>query len=206
MSNEQEQFWRGQFGDEYHKRNTGRVNNNANFFFEIFSGVLANGNMPHSIIEFGAGIGENLLAIHEIWSEAILIGVDINAEAVGEMEKQRCIEHAFLCPIGDYRGGLRATMTMTKGCLIHIPPADLPAAYATLYRETERWILICEYYNPTPVEVEYRGHQGKLWKRDFAGEIMDTYKDLRLVDYGWRYHRDEYPQDDLHWFLLSKGD
>lgn len=204
MTNEQERFWADEFGDEYHKRNTGRVANNMHLFCEMFSWLLADEGLPHSITEFGAGIGENLLAIHNVWPETILIGVDINGDAVRAMEKQRCIDHALLCSIGEYRGDLKAEMTMTKGCLIHIPAADLPAAYATLHRETRRWILICEYYNPTPVEVEYRGHQGKLWKRDFAGEMLDTYKDLKLVDYGFRYHRDECPQDDLHWFLMEK--
>ena len=66
-------------------------------------------------------------------------------------------------------------------------------------------ICIIEYYNKTPVEVPYRGHKGKLFKRDFAGEILDRHEDLMLADYGFVYHRDNnFPQDDLNWFLLEK--
>ena len=44
-----------------------------------------------------------------------------------------------------------------------------------------------------------------LFKRDFAGELLDKYKNkLLLLDYGFIYHRDTYPQDDLTWFLMEK--
>jgi hypothetical protein len=44
-----------------------------------------------------------------------------------------------------------------------------------------------------------------LYKRDFAGEMLDRYPDLQLVDYGFSYHRDQnFPQDDANWFLLEK--
>ncbi len=69
---------------------------------------------------------------------------------------------------------------------------------------SKKYILIAEYYNPTPVEMEYRGHREKLFKRDFAGEMMDQYNDLTLVDYGFVYHRDPFPQDDITWFLMKK--
>ena len=62
-----------------------------------------------------------------------------------------------------------------------------------------------EYYNPTPVEVKYRGHSQKLFKRDFAGEMIDKYKSkIKLIDYGFVYNRDLHPQGNLTWFLLEK--
>jgi spore coat polysaccharide biosynthesis protein SpsF len=54
------------------------------------------------------------------------------------------------------------------------------------------------------VEIDYRGHSGKLFKRDFAGEMLDRFPDLKLVSYGFCYHRDEFPQDDSTWFLMEK--
>ncbi len=68
-----------------------------------------------------------------------------------------------------------------------------------------KYICIAEYYNPSPVEISYRGHTGKLFKRDFAGEMLDAYDDLALLDYGFAYHRDpNFAQDDITWFLLGK--
>jgi spore coat polysaccharide biosynthesis protein SpsF len=96
-------------------------------------------------------------------------------------------------------------LSFTKGVLIHLAPDLLPKAYAQLYHSSRRYILIAEYYNPAPVEVNYRGNQGKLFKRDFAGEILDLYPDLQLRAYGFAYHRDPlFPQDDTTWFLLEK--
>ncbi len=55
------------------------------------------------------------------------------------------------------------------------------------------------------MNVIYRRNRNKLFKRDFAGEFLDIYKDIKLVDYGFVYHRDNcYPQDDITWFLLEK--
>ena len=74
-----------------------------------------------------------------------------------------------------------------------------------MFQSSHRYICIAEYYNPTPVEVPYRGHQNKMFKRDFAGEMLDKFQDLRLLDYGFVYHRDtQFPQDDVNWFLLEK--
>ena len=53
--------------------------------------------------------------------------------------------------------------------------------------------------------ISYRGHKNKLFKRDFAGEFLKKFKSAKLVDYGFAYHIDKYPQDDLNWFLISKN-
>ena len=63
-----------------------------------------------------------------------------------------------------------------------------------------------EYYNPTPVEISYRGHSGKLFKRDFAGEMLDRFLDLQLLDYGFCYSRDyNFLYGNATWFLLEKS-
>lgn len=89
--------------------------------------------------------------------------------------------------------------------MIHINPDELPGVYDKLYSLSSKYVVFAEYYNPTPTEVTYRGNKGKLFKRDFAGEIMDRHPDLKLVDYGFGYHRDNnFPLDDITWFLLEK--
>ena len=36
--------------------------------------------------------------------------------------------------------------------------------------------------------------------------MLDAFPDLRLIDYGFVYHRDpNFPQDDLNWFLMEKS-
>jgi len=59
----------------------------------------------------------------------------------------------------------------TKGVLIRINPGVLHQVYDLMYKASLQYILMAEYYNPTPVEIEYRGNKGKLFKRDFASNI-----------------------------------
>ena len=101
----------------------------------------------------------------------------------------------------------RFDLVLIKGVLIHINPDYLPQVYETLYQSTGRYLLISEYYNPTPVQVSYRGHSDRLFKRDFCGEFLDHYPDFELIDYGFVYHRDpNFPQDDTTWFLLERNE
>ena len=89
--------------------------------------------------------------------------------------------------------------------MIHINPDCLENVYDILYEHSNKYICLTEYYNPTPVEVSYRGNEKRLFKRDFTGEIMDRYPDLKLLKYGFIYHRDyNFPGDDLTWFLMEK--
>ena len=89
--------------------------------------------------------------------------------------------------------------------LIHVHPDNLHKVYDNLYNNSRRYILIAEYYDPKPVTLTYRGHKNKMFKRDFAGEMLDKYYNLSLVGYGFCYHRDPaFPQDDISWFLLEK--
>jgi len=199
---ETEVFWKEEFGDDYHQRQketeVGSVISNIFFFSKILSKTQG----VKRIIELGAGTGQNLDAINKLGHDLALIGVEINEQAALEIP----CGFVFRQSIFDFEppNYEHADLAFTKGLLIHILPDDLPEAYGVLYRSSGRYVLICEYYNPTPVEVEYRGHSGKLWKRDFAGEMMEKYPDLQLVDYGFTYHKDQSPQDDLTWFLMEK--
>lgn len=94
---------------------------------------------------------------------------------------------------------------MIKTVLIHINPGMLKQVYELLYNSSSKYVCVAEFYNPTPITVPYRGFQDRLFKRDFAGEMLDMFKDLKLIDYGFCYHRDEcLPKTDVTWFLMEK--
>lgn len=199
---EQENFWAGSFGDDYTQRNQSAdwVNNNS----ELFKKIFAQTQSINSVIEFGANIGLNLRAIKNIFPKTRLSAVEININAQKELEKLEGVK-VYQQSILDFSEDAHSDLVLIKGVLIHINPDSLPQVYEKLYKASKRYICIAEYYNPSPVEVNYRGHQGKLFKRDFAGEILDKFKGLHLVDYGFVYHRDPFPQDDITWFLLEKN-
>jgi spore coat polysaccharide biosynthesis protein SpsF len=131
--------------------------------------------------------------------------VEINAK-VAEMLKENVPTCEVLTgSILDIRPPSSYDFVYTSGLLVTIEGEYLPLAYDTIYSSSSRYICIIEYYNPSPVEINYRGKTGILFKRDFAGEMLDKYSDLALVDYGFVYHKDpNFPLDDLNWFLLEK--
>jgi spore coat polysaccharide biosynthesis protein SpsF len=199
---EQEAFWAGNFGDEYVSRNKSAqlLASNMAFFSKIISRTLG----VKSLIEFGANIGMNLQAFRVLLPNAELSAIEINQHAVLELSKLQNIS-VYPQSILDFSPDKTWDMVLIKGVLIHINPESLNQVYDRLYRSSSRYICVAEYYNPTPVEVVYRGHTGKLFKRDFAGELLNAYPDLKLVDYGFVYHKDTcFPQDDITWFLLEK--
>jgi pseudaminic acid biosynthesis-associated methylase len=136
---------------------------------------------------------------------AELSAVEINQNACKTLESLGFIK-VYCGSMIDFEMDRTRDFVFSKGVLIHIDPKLLDHAYEALYRTSKRYICVCEYYNPTPVEVKYRGYENKLFKRDFPGEMLERYADLRLVDYGFVYHRDPcFPQDDLSWFLMEKS-
>lgn len=69
----------------------------------------------------------------------------------------------------------------TNGVLIHIAPDDLPKIMDEMYRCSARYIMIFEYYALQVTAINYRGHEGFLWKADYAQLFLDRFADLRLV-------------------------
>ena len=203
---DQELFWKGSFGDEYTARNAG-ASNHVSANIAMFAKVLKNAvqNLAAgSIIEFGSNVGLNLIALKALLPYAELTGVEINEKAFNELKKIEYIK-THNASIYDFPLERAWDLAFTKGVLIHQLPELLPKAYEILYKASQKYILIAEYYNPSPVEINYRGYSSVLFKRDFAGEMMERYPDLVLNDYGFVYHKDYlFPQDDLTWFLLEK--
>ena len=206
MSNfktEQESFWAGAFGDEYATRTSGDqwvANNTA-----LFSRILARTGSIASVIEFGANIGLNLKAIHHLLPSAELAAIEINQSAADQLEEWGGATRIYRQSVLDFKATQKWDLVLIKGVLIHINPDELNTVYDVLHKSSRRYICVAEYYNPSPVEVTYRGHAEKLFKRDFAGELLNRFPDLQLVDYGFVYRRDpNFPQDDCTWFLLKK--
>ena len=145
------------------------------------------------------------MALNNLLPRCELTGVEINSKAANELSKWGGC-NVINESIFDYKDSKKYDLSMIKGVLIHINPDMLNNVYEKLYDSSDRYILVAEYYNPTPVNISYRGYNDRLFKRDFAGEMLDKYSDLELVDYGFLYHRDKYfEQDDINWFLLEKG-
>lgn len=198
----QEEFWAGEFGDQYVTRNSNEFLISSST--AMFTTILQRTNGIHSILEFGANIGINLEALKRLLPNATFAAIEINQRAAEILESKQGIK-VFQESILTFNQAQTYDLTFTRGVLIHMNPETLDTVYQKLYDLSNRYVLIAEYYNPSPVTIEYRGHKDRLFKRDFAGEILEKFSDLQLVDYGFIYKRDPYfPQDDITWFLFEK--
>ncbi|KWV59580.1 pseudaminic acid biosynthesis-associated methylase [Rhizobium altiplani] len=202
FGSEQEEFWAGEFGNSYIDRNQGPkavAGKTA-----MFAKILHHTRGVQSVRELGANIGLNILALRNLIPTAEFQAIEINGRAFEQLNSISGIS-AVNASLFDDINWKPVDLAFTAGVLIHLNPEMIKIAYQRLYEASKRYVLVAEYYNPKPVEVPYRGHTDRLWKRDFAGEMMDLYPDLSLVNYGFIYHRDaNFPADDLTWFLMEK--
>lgn len=203
FNTEQEAFWAGNFGSEYIKRNKGDALLASNLSF--FSKALRSACDIQTCIEFGANIGMNLKALKLLYPNQEQYGVEINTDAAKELALVIPPIQIYQESILNFNPQRTWDLTLIKGVLIHINPDELLNAYSKLVASCGKYLLIAEYYNPTPVSIVYRGYTNRLFKRDFVGEIIDRYSEMELIDYGFTYHRDpNFPQDDISWFLMRK--
>ena len=168
----------------------------------MFSKIIAKTHGVRSILEIGCNTGENLKALQTL-GYTDLGGVEINARAA----EAACVAGDVVCGSFLDMDLWWADLVLSAGVLIHIDPADLELAYQQIYEAATRYVLLIEYYSPEPADILYRGHEGRLWKRDFASEFIDYVGQAdarpKVVDYGFIWHRDTFPQDDVTWFLME---
>ena len=202
---EQEIFWAGEFGTDYIERNQGDILLASNL--NLFSKSLRTAKKIKTCIEFGANIGMNLKALKLMYPQQEQYAIEINVEAVRELSMIIPKEQVYCDSILNFNQSKTWDLVLIKGVLIHINPNELPLVYDNLVKACGKYLLVAEYYNPVPVAITYRGHEDRLFKRDFVGEIMDRHPQMELVDYGFAYRRDpNFPQDDINWFLLERNE
>jgi pseudaminic acid biosynthesis-associated methylase len=198
---EQEEFWAGEFGLNYIDRN----NSEPLLYSKVamWAKMLQSANNVESVRELGCNVGLNLVALKRLHPSLSLSGYEINADAARQAAEFKVAEIKQGSILEEIDDG-KVDLTFTVGVLIHINPDYLDSVYANLVSGSNRYVLVAEYYNPAPTQITYRGHSDRLFKRDFAGDLIDNYG-LKLVDYGFVYRRDNWaPQDDITWFLLEK--
>lgn len=202
---EQEAFWAGEFGDAYRERCT-LSSDAVAARSACLTRMLRHAAPVDTAFEVGCNIGLNLVSMNRVSPRTTLEAIEINAGSARRAQDLGIAKVTNATAIG-YVPERTYDLVMICGVLIHFDPAVLPEIYDLLFAASHRHILLFEYYNPQPVEVPYRDHGERLFKRDFAGEMLDRFEGrLKLVDYGFFYHRDPIAcSDDATFFLLEKA-
>jgi pseudaminic acid biosynthesis-associated methylase len=207
---EQERRWAGDLGDRYTKYNTiyvpeknkntlARGRQHLSINYQLFNGAIKGRQRKNikSVLEFGAGVGLNLVAIRKIMPDVNMYAVEINATAAEKLRQVTDAGKIFTQSIFDDMP-IKADLVISKGLLIHLNPRFLKQAYAKLYEHSNRYIFLTEHYSSRVEKVEYRGYSDAFWKRDFVGELMECYPDLRKLSSGIVH-------TTYQWCLLEKG-
>lgn len=181
--------WKSEFGREYTDRNCldttalddlyrknygiSRTDINAAFLRDIAKEA--------SLLEVGCNAGNQLALLFEM-GYTTLSGIELQPYAL-EIARMRLPQaslaegSALAIPHGDSS----FDVVFTSGVLIHIAPDDLPRALDEIHRCAKTYIWGVEYYAPETTEVNYRSHNGLLWKMDYARRYLERFSDLELV-------------------------
>ncbi len=202
---EQESAWAGDFGNQYTKRNLKEDVLSIPARTAMYARIFSHTEGIESVIEFGANVGANVRAIIHLLPHVKYSAVEINKTAIKHLKSLGRVDRIYNMSLLSFLPEEESDFAFTQGVLIHINPDFLPDVYDRLYAASRRYICVTEYFNPTPVTVPYRGQDDLLFKRDFAGDLLDRFSDLRLISYGFNYSRDNtFPLGNSTWFLLEK--
>jgi pseudaminic acid biosynthesis-associated methylase len=204
--------WVNDFGREYTDRNSFTLNE-LDTLYQSNYGVTRTSLNEHflagipadaRILEVGCNVGNQLQLLRQM-GYLNLYGIEIQHYASKQAQSRAGDIHlveasVFEMPFPDGYFDL----VFTSGVLIHIAPNNLSRAVAEIHRCCGEYIWGLEYYSPQPTEVKYRGHQGLLWKMDYAKIYLDRFDDLELVRMARLPYHENVNVDSM--FLLKKRD
>lgn len=200
---EQETFWAVQYADDYIKKNSSF---DQRLGTEGWGIMLRKAEQIGSYLECGCNIGRNLSFLTQVLPDAKPSVIEISEPAYRFTTAAFPVQHSFNGAILDSQFQPASfDLVFTIGVLIHIDPDGLLANMRKMFDYSRRYVLIGEYFNRTPVMLEYQGQQNKLFKRDFGKLFIESFP-VRLVDYGflWGHLYDAAGFDDITWWLFEK--
>ncbi len=203
FNSEQEKFWANTYADDYILKNS---KFDSKLGSEAWKKMLQKTEGIRCYLECGCNIGRNIEQIKLILPEAIPSIIEISEPAFNFVTSRHEFQNAFNGSILDSQMDKSIfDLVFTMGVLIHINPAQLVEHMAKIYEYSSKYVLIGEYFNRTPLSIEYQGEDDKLFKRDFGKLFIENF-DAKLIDYGflWGHIYDAAGFDDITWWLFEK--
>ena len=164
--NKQIKFWEGSFGDSYTERNQVSPEDRLPFWRDIMDQTN-----PASAHEVGCNRAHNLAAIKQLRPECRTVGIDVNVTALQEAKDLGNVDevHAIAGQdIGIKFNPGEFDLVFTCGVLIHVPPEDLLLVLQNIKIAAYKHVLCVEYFDVDDIEVTYRGHRDRLWRRPYS--------------------------------------
>lgn len=202
-ANEQQDFWARKYAHEYIEKNNSF---DRRLGVEGWRRMLAGAGPIESILECGCNIGRNIGFLDELLPQASKSIIEISEPAYRFVTERYALDQSFNGPIVESAFAPASfDLVFTTGVLIHIHPDDVLANMRKMFEYSRRYVLIGEYFNRTPVMIEYQGERDRLFKSDF-GKTFVTNFNVEVVDYGflWGHEFDAGGFDDVTWWLFEK--
>ena len=206
MSTPQEDFWKNKITESYAQDNS---------VFDEQLGLLAwkrilskiDKSDISSYLDCGSNIGRNIAFLKKTLPAATANIVELAKGPYDKCLNDFQIDESFLGPIKDAKFERKFDLVFTNAVLIHVNPDDLLESMRRMFKMSSRYILIAEYFNRTPVMINYRGEDDRLFKRDF-GKLFTENFDCKVLDYGflWGHEFDTAGFDDITYWLFEKYD
>lgn len=189
MKTQQTDFWEGDFGKEYTDRNTASPAEWNKWYKDNFGITKDELNakflegLPKNarILEVGCNVGQQLLGLQRLGFTE-LYGIELQDYAV-EKAKSSTKNINIIKGSGfdiPFKNGF-FDLVFTNGVLIHIHPNDLPKIMSEMNRVSNKLIWGFEYHSEEPKQVNYRGHEGFLWKMDYAEKFRSVAPELKVI-------------------------
>ena len=201
----QDAFWIDDYAEDYRIKNSVFDNKLGK---QGWAMILDKANLVQkTYLEVGCNIGRNLDQLKLLDPDLQPSVVEINPRALEYVRTRHVLQHSFCGPAQDASlPSAGFELVFTSGVLIHIRPEDLLDVMTKMYEWSSRYIVLAEYFNRTPVSIEYQGRPDLLFKRDFGSMFADHFA-VSLVDYGFLWGRlfDAAGFDDITWWLFEKN-
>jgi len=196
---EAEERWKGKLGDEYTDRNDfWKSPNRVKFWYSL--------QEKYDFIrplEIGCNTCNNLYAMCRIAMIPRFYGIEINDHALRlahEIHPYFEIIHGSIIDI-PFKDNF-FDLVFTCGVLIHIPPDGLDKALEEMYRVSNKYILIMEYYAEEERERPFRGEMGITWERPYDKIVMKKYPNLKLLERGFLTIEDGF--NNIFYWMFEK--
>ena len=199
-----EQFWKNDVTKSY-------INNNKKFDQQL--GVKAWNKMLkkikhdeiNSLLECGSNIGRNINFLNEVLPHSTKSIIEFAKVPYDIVTNKFELKSKYFGPIKNASFSTKFDLVFTSGVLIHIDPTELMENLNNIYKLSSRYILLNEYFNRTPLMIEYRGELNKLFKNNFGAIFIENFK-VKLIDYGflWGKEYDSAGFDDTTYWIFEK--
>ena len=200
--NDQEVFWSEQYAEDYIKKN---AEFDTGLALEAWKKMLASTSGITSLLECGCNIGRNIDSLDRLLPSASKSIIEISKPAFDFVSSRHALAQKFNGSILESSLEGSFDLVYTMGVLIHINPDELLANLQKAYNYSNKYLLFGEYFNRTPIMLDYQGEKNRLFKRDFGKLVIENFP-VKLLDYGflWGHIYDSAGFDDVTWWMFEK--